>query len=140
MEIQNKDIEQVVMFLKTISPLPAKQSRMKAKFIKMCLERLKEIEEDQMLLIEEFGDRDDQGNLIMIKEGHYSVKKRLNEFNRAYAELLSEYWVIDETESIKDVLLTLKDIVLNYEGNVDDQHALIHDMLCDQLENLSYED
>jgi hypothetical protein len=137
LRIKNKDIEGIIKFLQSISPLPAQQARKKVKFIKMCLEHLQDIEDERKVLIEQFGDRDSEGNLI-IEDNSYKITKYLNEFSKEYNALMNEDWVIDETESVKDVLVTLRDLLLNYNKEISTEHEIIYDNLCEALEQLSY--
>lgn len=141
MKIQNKHIKSLGDFLFDIDELPAKQSRMKSKFIRLAQSELDEISKQQEELLKMYAEKDENGEIKKIKEGENTrvQLKDVEAYAKGINELDEEYWIVEENESNKDMLLKLKDIVLNYEGRVKKEHSFAHEAICDAVEELSYE-
>ena len=75
--------------------------------------------------------KDEQGRLV------WDIKDK-DGFNADYKELMMEEWVLDLNEEKKDMLLTLKDSVLNLDIILKGKEALQYDRWCEIVEQIKY--
>jgi hypothetical protein len=143
MRLPNYLVTPFVEFLHSLE-LPFRQSRLRTKMIKVAQKQLREIEEGRQELLEKYGDKDKEGQLVKEKLEDGTSRIPMSEesakgFQKDYRELMQEDWILDENESNKDMLLAIKDIILNYDGVVQGELATQLDMFAEVFENLSYE-
>lgn len=94
-----------------------------------------------MQLIKEHAHLDENGNPKVIEKNgikQYDIKD-ISSFNKDYSELLNEEVIIDESESNKEMLLSIKESVLNYEQELEGEAAILHDRWCEIVEQIRYE-
>jgi hypothetical protein len=145
MRIPNHLVAPFTEFLLSLE-LPFRQSRLRSKLVKQARLHLQELQGFEQELIEKYGDKDDTGKLITIPKEDGSVqitvtnKENVDAYNKEYSALMLEDWIIDESESNKDMLLTMRDVILNYEGKLSGEEAMRFDIYADALENLNYEE
>jgi len=140
MRMFNIEIEPFINFLMELE-LPAKQSRMRTRFCKLGIERLKLLEEEKMEIIKKHGNIDENGEVKQVKDEQgrlvWDIKDK-DGFNADYKELMMEEWVLDLNEEKKDMLLTLKDSVLNLDIILKGKEALQYDRWCEIVEQIKY--
>ena len=140
MRMFNIEIEPFINFLMELE-LPAKQSRMRTRFCKLGIERLKLLEEEKMEIIKKHGNIDENGEVKQVKDEQgrlvWDIKDK-DGFNADYKELMMEEWVLDLNEEKKDMLLTLKDSVLNLDITLKGKEALQYDRWCEIVEQIKY--
>lgn len=141
MKMKNDEVEYFSIFLMGLE-LPSFESRLRTRFVKHILgERIQLVKEEHAELIKEFARFDEEGNPIVIQDGDkqmYDVPDRAG-FNREYFRLLNEDFVIDETEERKEMLLLIKDIILNCDKTFKGREALEYDRWCEIVEEIKYE-
>lgn len=139
MIILNVEINGLIKFLMDIE-LSGKQSRMRTRFCKLIGERLKEIEEERFKLIDKYVKKDEEGNFLTKEKNGIQIYdiENIESFNKEYEELMREELVIDETNERKEMLLTVRDILLNTEQTFKGQDAMNYDRYCEIFENLQY--
>ncbi|WP_078430489.1 DUF1617 family protein [Alkalihalobacterium alkalinitrilicum] len=137
MKLKNNDLRSLANFL-VDEKLGGKASRMRTRFIKILNERLKEVEEFRIELLEKYAKKDDEGKAILT-EGSYELDD-LETFNKEYADLMDEEFIIDETESKREMLTHVKRILENTEKEFNGADAFAYDRWCETFENLKYED
>lgn len=141
MKMKNEEVEDFAKFLMSLE-LPSFESRLRTRFVKRVLaERVALVQEEHAELIREFARFDEDGNPIIVKDGDkqmYDVPDRAT-FNKEYFKLLNEDFVIDETEERKEMLLLVKDIILNCDKTFKGREALEYDRWCEIVEEIKYE-
>ena len=137
MIIKNSDIQSLVNFLVN-EKLSGKTSRMRTRFVNLLNERLKEIEEFRLEIVEKYAEKDDEGKPIT-NDNKYKIVD-MEAFNKDYDELMNEEFIIDETHSKKDMLLSVKRILESTEMEFSGQEAFLYDKWCEAFENLKYEE
>ena len=140
MKMFNIEVEPFINFLMELE-LPAKQSRMRTRFCKLGIERLRLLEEEKMEIIKKHANIDENGEVKQVKDEQgrlvWDVKDK-DGFNADYKELMMEEWVLDLNEEKKDMLLTLKDVVLNLDIILKGKEALQYDRWCEIVEQIKY--
>ena len=136
----NIEIEPFINFLMELE-LPAKQSRMRTRFCKLGIERLSLLEEEKMEIIKKHANIDENGEVKQVKDEQgrliWDIKVK-DGFNADYKELMIEEWVLELNEEKKDMLLTLKDAVLNLDIILKGKEALQYDRWCEIVEQIKY--
>ena len=140
MSMFNIEIEPFINFLMELE-LPAKQSRMRTRFCKLGIERLSLLEEEKMEIIKKHANIDENGEVKQVKDEQgrliWDIKVK-DGFNADYKELMIEEWVLELNEEKKDMLLTLKDVVLNLDIILKGKEALQYDRWCEIVEQIKY--
>jgi len=137
MKIKNSEISGLADFLAN-EKLGGKASRMRTKFLKLLNEAINEIESFRKELLEKYSKKDDEGNALI--ENNSYVLEDAEAFNKEYVELMSENFIIDETESKREMLQHIKRILDNTETEFEGVKAFQYDSWCEAFENLKYED
>jgi len=137
MKLKNVDINGLAEFL-TTEKLVKKQSRMRTKFLKLLNEAINETEGFRKELLEKYSKKDDEGEALIDNNSY--VLEDAEAFNKEYLELMNEDFVIDETESKREVLQHVKRILENTETEFEGVKAFQYDSWCEAFENLKYED
>jgi len=137
MKFKNVDINGLAEFL-TTEKLVKKQSRMRTKFLKLLNEAINETEGFRKELLEKYSKKDDEGEALIDNNSY--VLEDAEAFNKEYLELMNEDFVIDETESKREVLQHVKRILENTETEFEGVKAFQYDSWCEAFENLKYED
>ncbi|MCM2675539.1 DUF1617 family protein [Alkalicoccobacillus plakortidis] len=133
-EIQNDQIVQAVNLLFNL-PLKGKQSRHRTKFITLLEKRLKEVNEDQLVIVKEHAHLDEDGEPKKVEnDTKWDIKdENLEQFGKEIDELYEERYVI-EGGNKTDYLITLKSILDECQEEFRGQKAMTYDMLCDLFE------
>lgn len=138
MKIRNFEIKDFGAFLMGES-LSGRKSRMRTRFVKLLDERLKQIEDERLSLLKEFAEVDENGEMKMDERGMAVMSDEQSaKFQAEYADLMNEEWVVDQTEERRDMLLTIKDCVLNTERTFSGQEAIQYDRWCEIVEGIEY--
>ncbi|WP_078428757.1 DUF1617 family protein [Alkalihalobacterium alkalinitrilicum] len=137
MKLKNNDIRSLANFLAE-EKLAGKTSRMRTRFIKILEDRLKEVEEFRIELLEKYAKKDDKGKAVL-NGNQYEIEDR-EIFSYEYNELMEEEFIIDETESKREMITHVKRILENTEKVFSGMEAFDYDRWCEAFENLTYED
>jgi hypothetical protein len=136
LKIKNHEIEQFASFLLTLE-LKGKQSRMRTRLCKILAERLKQVEEERMDLIEMYSDKDDNGKpKVVVDQGRsvYSLNDKVA-FDNEYRTLLEEEFIVSGEEN-REIIDEVKEVVLNVDMSFKGEKALIFDRWCEILEGM----
>ncbi len=139
MKIRNHEIKGFVDFLMELE-LKGKESRLRTRFVKLLIERQNLIEEEHQQLIIQYSNLDENGfPKIIERDGQkmYDVVDIIS-FNREYNILLNEEFVIDESEERKEMLLLIKDIILDCDKTFKGEEAIRYDRYCQIVEDIKY--
>ena len=137
MKFKNVDVKGLAEFLAS-EKLVKKQSRMRTKFLKLLNESINEIESFRKEMLEKYSKKDDEGNALI--ENNSYVLEDAEAFNKEYVELMNEDFIIDETESKRELLQHVERILENTETEFDGIKAFQYDAWCEAFENLKYDD
>lgn len=147
MKLKNGEIDVLIEFLYNMN-LRRKESRMRTRMIKLLAERYKDVIEEKNEIYERYAKKDEDDNIMfdpntkqIIFKDEESEQKALEE----YLELMNEDCVIDQTEERKDMLITVRDAVLNYDDDeyfkdMRGEKAVIYDRICEIVEQINYEE
>ena len=136
MKIANGNVEPALLFLKEME-LDNKSSRMRSKFVRMGVKYIQDdLNEQKKEVIEKYAQHDDEGNVKTNDEGTGILFKDV----KPYLDLMDEEWIVDESESNKDMLISVRDSLLSYEGKLSGDEAELYLDLCEAFEALTYEE
>ena len=137
MKLRNYDLEPLILYLNKMK-LAGKASRMRTRFINILTEKYKLFKDEHMQLIKEYANLDEDGNpKIIVRDGQrvFDIKDELA-FNKEFNELLFEEVIIEENEVNKNMLLSVRDSILNSEIEVSEEEAFLYNEWCEQFENI----
>ena len=137
MQIKNSEINGLAEFLAS-EKLGGKASRMRTKFLKILNESVNETEGFRKELLEKYSKKDDEGEALIDNNSY--VLEDAETFNKEYLELMNEEFIIDETESKREMLQHVKRILENTNTEFEGVKAFQYDQWCEAFENLKYED
>jgi len=137
MKLKNEAINGLAEFLSS-EKLSGKISRMRTKFLKLLNESINEIESFRKEMLEKYSKKDDEGNPLI--ENNSYVLEDAETFNKEYLELMKEDFIIDETNSKREMLQHIKRILENTNTEFEGVKAFQYDAWCEAFENLKYDD
>lgn len=141
MIIKNAEVEELFNFLISFE-LTGKDSRLRTRFCKILMDRKQLIDEEHVSLIKEFDGYNEDGTPKVVfdktlNKNIYDLSDR-NGFQREYAELLQEDFVIEENEERKEILLKVREIILECDKTFRGREALEYDRWCEIVEQIKY--
>jgi len=133
MNIKNYELESLSTFLFSMS-LKGKQSRMRTRMIELLNNHSDQLQQDRMLLIEEYSMKDDDGELLF-EEGSDNTRvvlipEKAKEFEAESNILLNEELIIEENESNKVIIQTICEIITDSEIEVSGADSIMYDRWC----------
>lgn len=140
MEMKNGELKGFCEFLMK-QELDAKNTRMRMRFVRMAADRLKEVDEENRRLINKYAKKDGSGKpIVVINDDETETVEitDINSFKKEFSEILLEDFVIEENEERKDMLLSIKNTVLNAEGTFKGDEAVFYDRWCQIVEGISF--
>lgn len=97
LKIKNEELVNVITFLEGFELQP-KVSRVRTKLVKLIREKIDELYKDEVELLERFGKKDEEGNLIQDNGNFPLLPETAAEYHKEKAVLLDEDSVIDMAE------------------------------------------
>ena len=137
MQIKNSEINGLAEFLAS-EKLGGKASRMRTKFLKLLNESVNETESFRKELLDKHSKKDDEGNALI--ENNSYILEDAEAFNKEFTELMLEDFIIDETESKREMLQHIKRILDNTNTEFEGVKAFQYDTWCEAFDNLKYDD
>lgn len=140
--IKNIELENLIALLDDLK-LSGKASRMRTRFKNLLLGYYARFEQEKLDIIKNYAVLDEQGNFKTKQVGELQIpiwKNKESEqlANEEYRELCLEEIVIEETEERKDMLLSVKESILNCEIPFTGVEADLFDRYCQIFENINY--
>ena len=142
-KILNNEIQLVTNFLMELE-LKGKESRMRTRFVRMMQEHYDNVvSAESQQLIEEYAEKDENDEFIMeeieLPDGSKGTKYQLREdsqqeYREELEKLMTEVFVIEKTGQYEDMLNSLEESVLNYDGLLSGLKAIQYDRICDIFE------
>lgn len=133
LSLKNKELAPIINFLSAVELSP-KASRCRSKLVKKLLEKHTELKEDLEDIIEKFGKRDDNGEIIRLENGNVDFSEDTKEEGiKEQEELLYEEISINLDEIKKKVKFLVTNLD-QLDAKLSGYDAEIYDLLMDKLE------
>jgi hypothetical protein len=135
MKIKNSEVEELATFLLDFK-LKGTKNRKRNKFIKLLQNHLREMQEEHKEILNEFCKKDEKGEFkTIIKDGKsfYDIDD-VEGFQREYGALMDDYLFIEVNEGNMDMLLAVKEIILNNDNEFSGKEALKYESYCEMFE------
>lgn len=132
-EIENMMLLPASNFLYGLK-LVRKQSRMRRRFIKMLNDRNEEFMGERKQLQEEYSNKDEEGNAIIIND-EYDIPKgeAWDKFIEDTKELSKEKYVIEGGDN-REMIRTIQEILRKFEDEeYEGQESDVYDYLCEEF-------
>lgn len=143
MKIKNYELKGFIEFIMNLDGVKPKLSRMRVRFAKLAQAHMSLVEEERIGLAKHFAKRDDNNNAItnIDKDGNETIELGdVNGFYTAMQELMEESFYVEETQENKDILLGIKELILESELSIGGgQEAIDHDRWCEIVEEINYD-
>ena len=97
LRIRNEELVDVITFLEGFE-LQQKVSRVRTKLGKLIRQKINELYKDEVDLLQRFGKKDEEGNLIQDNGNFSLLPETAAEYHKEKADLLNEDSVIDVAE------------------------------------------
>lgn len=142
---------QLVPFVKFLESqeLQGKESRLRTRFVKLFLPRIQENDTERVTILKkhaEMKDVDGASSIVYLdKDGSETTNERegvnvkigdVEKFNEEYVALMNEEFVLDVTPASKEMIFTVKDVVLNSKTALKGLDAVYYDLWCETFEAL----
>lgn len=134
-KLQNGSLDTVLVWLNV--PLHSKEAIARNRIVEIISEKVKQLEKDRMSLIEKYGERDKENNLIIItdeetKKTHYKLKDK-EKFNEDFKALLDTEIIFDILPSNRDYWKTVKNIWENTKVEMDIETTTFYEEILKRL-------
>lgn len=129
--LQNSYLVPSINFLQGIK-LKGKESRSRSKLVKLLTKALKDLQEDENTLLDQYGERDDDGEFVKEENGNIKVTKKA-EWQKEHRELLETIAEIEGGTYVNHID-DCKKILDDYDGELDGVNAETYDALLDSFE------
>lgn len=129
--LQNSYLVPSINFLQSIK-LKGKESRSRSKLVKLLTKSLKALQEDENTLLDQYGERDGEGEFVKEENGNIKVIKKV-EWQKEHRELLETIAEIEGGTYVNHID-DCKKILDDYDGELDGASAEAYDALLDAFE------
>lgn len=133
LSLKNKELAPIINFLSAVELSP-KASRCRSKLVKKLLEKHTELKEDLEEIIEKFGKRDDNGEIIRLENGNVEFSEDTREKGIKEQEELFDEEISINLDEIKKKVKFLVTNLDQLDTKLSGYDAEIYDMLMDKLE------
>lgn len=118
--------------------LNGKQSRARTRFIDILQASLTQVEKDRKAILDEYAEKDENGELKVVEDPsgnkNYNVPEdKKAEFDKEVSDLYDEDAELSGPE-FGSIALVIKDIVLNYNKDIEPGIAVMYDKWCSAFE------
>lgn len=131
-KLQNKDLKIVFDFLLSIG-VKGKKNAHRTRVAKVIEEQSNVYAEEELTLLKDYCKTDENGDFVHLSNGNLDISdpKKFKEEQNALAE---EYFAIDDN-NLETALKTVKELVMEYNKELEGDDALAHFYLVDAFEN-----
>ncbi|WP_336761615.1 hypothetical protein [Paenibacillus sp. USHLN196] len=137
MKIYNHQLEKLIVFLHSLE-LERKDSRMRTRFKNLLIDKLQTVLDETVDINKQYIAYD-ENNQPVKENGDYLIKdnvKRMADIN----ELMNEAYEIPQDINNREMLLSIRDSVLNHSPvTFKGDEADTYDMVCELVEQIEYE-
>lgn len=141
MKLINAELKYFIDFVKNIS-LTGRESRMRSKLVKELIVKHDELSENLTILYDKYCDIDGNGDkkieVISATQKKYIIENEENKILLA-KEVEGLYFdevIIDETESMKEPMIIVRDAILNCNDEFSGDKAMMYDRFCEIVEDV----
>lgn len=115
--------------------LKGKQNRMRTRFVSMLEEHLINIEKEREILIRDFAEKDEQGEIVVNEDGSVKFKDE-DALKKEISILLSEEYIVEEERNNQDMFEAIREILEQYgeETEMNGEDAMKYERLCEILD------
>ena len=131
-KIKNQDLVDVITFLEGFELTP-KVSRVRTKLVKLIREKIDELYKDEVDLLQRFGKKDEEGNLVQDNGNFSLLPETASEYHKEKADLLVETSAIDVAELHDKLPLSIAGLE-NSEFTVSGKDAETLELILELLE------
>ena len=138
LKIKNYELE-VFAYILYQMKLGGKKSRMRTRLLKVIQNHINDLQEANESLIQEYAIHDEKGELVLADTENKSYQldpTTEDEFFKELEVLSNEEVVIEINEATQEMILTVANLFLEEEIELNQREAFIYDNLCEQLEQL----
>ena len=132
LRIRNEELVDVITFLEGFELQP-KVSRVRTKLVKLIRTKIDELYKDEVDLLQRFGKKDEEGNLVQDNGNFSLLPETAAEYHKEKADLLNEDSVIDVAE-LQDKLPLLIGGLGDSEVTVSGKDAETLELILELLE------
>ena len=132
LRIRNEELVDVITFLEGFELQP-KVSRVRTKLVKLIRTKIDELYKDEVDLLQRFGKKDEEGNLVQDNGNFSLLPETAAEYHKEKADLLNEDSVIDVAE-LQDKLPLLIGGLEDSEVTVSGKDAETLELILELLE------
>jgi len=132
LKIKNEELVDVITFLEGFELQP-KVSRVRTKLVKLIRVKIDELYKDEVDLLQRFGKKDEEGNLVQDNGNFSLLPETASEYHKEKADLLVETSAIDVAE-LHDKLPLLIGGLENSEFTVSGKDAETLELILELLE------
>ncbi|EAD5361725.1 DUF1617 family protein [Listeria monocytogenes] len=132
LKIKNEELVDVITFLEGFELQP-KVSRVRTKLVKLIRVKIDELYKDEVDLLQRFGKKDEEGNLVQDNGNFSLLPETASEYHKEKADLLVETSAIDVAE-LHDKLPLLIAGLENSEFTVSGKDAETLELILELLE------
>lgn len=100
-KLKNKELVPAVNFLNSMN-LKASESRHRSKLIKQLLSAVESLNESELLLADEYGQKDEKGKLVENDGKVMLIKEKVDEYREEHQKLLDEEVVIESGKFVRN--------------------------------------
>ncbi|MDO7880408.1 MAG: DUF1617 family protein [Enterococcus mundtii] len=139
--LKNYELGTALAFIAKMDLKAASASRHRSKFKKELLKAVEGLQESEMELYDQYGEKDSDGKLIINEtQTNYEIKdSKKNQFAQELHALLDEEVVIESGLYAKNFSLFGK-VLAEYNGMISGKEADIYDRLMDEFEKEENQD
>lgn len=131
-KLKNKDLKIIFDFLMGIS-IKGKKSVHRTRIAKVIEEQNKKYADEEIELLKDFCETNERGEFVRLPNGNLDVSDT-EEFKKQQEALVNEYFTIDD-KNLETALNTVKELVMEYNKELEGNNALAHFYLVEAFEN-----
>lgn len=138
MKFCNYELSDISDFILNDLKLSGKDNRMRMKFMKIIAKKQLDFNEDHSALIKEHSRLDENGEITyIVKDGNRVADIiDMERFSSEFLVLANELITIEENEENKDILMSVKDSLINCDTPLSGEKAALHEYLCEKFDEI----
>lgn len=131
LKIQKQYLKDVADFLYNRLELKGKKSVDRMRVVKTLNNQNREFANEEMELLKQYATLDDEGNPVQFEDGTFKAKD-VQEFKEQQKKLYEEEYILNDV-NLDTALKTVKDAVINHDGELKGKDAFTHYYLYEQF-------
>jgi len=131
LKVKKQYLKDVADFLYNNLELKGKKSVDRMRIVKALNNQNEEFANEEMELLKQYATLDDEGNPVQFEDGTFGVKDVSN-FKEQQKKLYEEEYILNDV-NLDTALKTIKDAVINHDGELKGKDAFTHYYLYEQF-------